>query len=459
MTVDTTATVEPGIDPSLQGRILLAAAIELHKRGQVDAAIAEYARALAYRPDLIEAYNNLGVALRAQGKTAAAVACYRRAARLRPGHPPTLSNLANALRAAGEIEEAVALLSEAFAAEPGSAEIAGNLALALRDLGRLDEALALFDRSLALRSDRPVVHVERGIARLLAGDLPGGYGDLEWRFRQMPAAARGGTLPEWDGKPLGGRHLLLWAEDSVEDAIQFARYVPAAAARDARVVIEAPDGLVPLLETVEGVTRVARRGERLPEIAAHAPIASLGRIFGTTLDTVPARVPYLHAPRRRLPVVTPPGVRCRIGLVWASMAGGRDVSCPLATVLDLAGRADVALYALQRGATAAELARGGASGLVRDLGADLADLADLAAAIAEMDLIITTDGPVAHIAGALDRPTWVLLTSTPDGRWMRERDDSPWYPNTRLFRQPRSGDWATPVRHARAALDEALRAV
>ncbi|MGE0723474.1 MAG: tetratricopeptide repeat protein [Alphaproteobacteria bacterium] len=456
MTDATAAAPDPAIEPGLQGRILLAAAIELHKRGQIDAAIAEYGRALGYRPDLVEAYNNLGVALRGQGKLPAAIACYRRSARLRPGHPPTLSNLANALRAAGEIEEAVALLSEAFAADPASSEIAGNLALALRDLGRVEESLSLFDRSLALRPDRPIVHVERGAARMIAGDLPGAFADLEWRFRQMPASARNGSLPQWDGRPLGGRHLLLWAEDSVEDAIQYARYVPAVAARGARVVIEAPDVLIPLLETVDGVSRVARRGERLPEIAAQAAIASLGRILGSTLETIPASVPYLRPPRRRSPIAVPAGVRCRIGLVWASVVGGRDASCPLPALLELAGRADVAFFALQRGGAAAELARAGADPLVRDLGPDLADLSDLAAAIAEMDLVVTTDGPAAHLAGALDRPAWVLLPWAPDARWMLGRDDSPWYPNTRLFRQPRPGDWASPVREARLALDAAL---
>jgi len=440
----------------LDATVLLAAALELHRHGRLDEAIEAYAGAVRHDPRLAEAYNNLGVALRAQGKVEAAIACYRRAVALRPGHAPALSNLGNALRGRGRLEAAVAALAAALEADPASSEITCNLALALRDHGRLDEAIDLFDRALALRPGRAALHVDRGIARLLAGDLAGGFADLAWR---RPAPPAGGP-PAWDGRPIDGRSVLLRVERTDADALQFLRYVPLVAAAGTGVVLEVPADLAPLARTVEGVSRVIGPGERPPAVAAAASVADLPRLFATTRDTVPAAGPYLAVPEGAVPVVPEAGARPAVGLVWSAIPGGggaaRDPSCPVGTLLALAAPAGAALYGLPadpRGVADEALRAAGGEALVVDLGPRIESLAGLAATLDRLDLVIAVDGTTAHLAGALGRPVWLLLPYAPDGRWMLGRDDTPWYPGMRLFRQRHPGDWEEVIARVGAALE------
>ncbi|MCC7274898.1 MAG: tetratricopeptide repeat protein [Alphaproteobacteria bacterium] len=447
------------VDPATKARVLLAAGIDLHRAGRAAEAVEAYGRAIECQPDLVEAYHNLGVALRASGRPAAAIACLRRALRLRPGHPATLASLGNALRAEGEASAAVDLLRQAAAGDPRSPEIAVGLGLALRDAGRLDESAAAFTRALELRPDRKLVQIDRGVARLLAGDLPGGFSDLALRHPPPIVPVRGRSWPRWDGGMLDGRHLLVRADDSAIDALRFARFVPLAAARGVPVILEGPDELLPLLETVEGTARVVRRGGRFANVAAEAPLADLPRILGTTLATIPAEVPYLKVPRG--PRIDPPPAipgRTRIGVAWRAAADEPDAearSVPLELFLSLAERTDVELLALESGG-APDIAAAGAGALVRDLGAAPGDFATLATAVAAMDLVIAADAPAAHLAGALGRPVWVLLPHAPDWCWMLGRTESPWYPTAWLFRQPAPGDWKRVMARVRKSLDAAL---
>lgn len=451
---------ESAVETATKAKIFLAAGIDLQRAGKAEEAIHAYGRAIACRPDLVEAYHNLGVALRASGRTAASVACFRRSLRLRPDHPPTLSNLGNALRSLGDADDAIALLQQAAASEPGSPEIAYNLALALRDAGRLDEAIASFTRSWQLRPDRHHVRVERGVARLLGGDMPGGFEDLAVRHPPPVVPVRGKSWPRWDGGGLDGRHLLVRAGDDLAETALFARFVPLAAQRGVPLILEGPDDAIPLLETVEGPTRVVRRGGRFANVAAEAPLSDLARILGVTLDALPAPVPYLRvprAPRRELPPAAPG--RTRIGIVWSTDAVSGEVrapSCPLADLLRLAERPEVDLFALQP-AAAADIAACGAGALVQEV-EGIEDPSVLAAAVAAMDLVVGVDGPAVHLAGALGRPVWVILPYAPQWCWMLDRNDSPWYPSAWLFRQRKAGDWVSVTRRVRAAVDSALDA-
>ncbi|WP_374449324.1 tetratricopeptide repeat protein [Stella sp.] len=449
-----------GVDALVEAQILLAAGIDLQRAGRAREAIEAYGRAIAVQPDLVEAYHNLGVALRAAGCTPASVACFRRALRLRPGHGPTLSNLGNALRSLGETEDAVQLLRQAAAADPQSPEIAYNCALALRDAGQVADAVRHFDRSLELRPDRHSARIERGLAHLLGGNFTAGFADLALRHPAAIVPVRGKSWPRWDGRTLDGRHLLVRAGDDLAETALFARFVPLAAQRGVPVILEGPDDAVPLLETVEGVARVARRGGRFANVAAEAPLADLPRILGVTLETIPSGAPYLRVPRqsRHEP---PPAVagRIRVGVQWSTgpvEPDARSPNCRLAHFLRLAERPDVDLVSLQAGAQA-EIAEAGAAALVREI-EGIEDPSVLAAAVASTDLVVAVDGPAAHLAGALGHPVWLVLPYAAEWWWLLGRDDSPWYPSAWLFRQRRPGDWDPVLRRVRTALDAALDA-
>ncbi|MGE0719159.1 MAG: glycosyltransferase, partial [Alphaproteobacteria bacterium] len=271
----------------------------------------------------------------------------------------------------------------------------------------------------------------------------------------------GRSWPRWDGGVLDGRHLLVRADDSLTDTLRFARFVPPAIARGVPVILEGPDEVLPLLETIEGVARVVRRGGRFANVAAETPIADLPRILRTTAETLPAETPYLRLPRGprvELPAGAPG--RVRIGIAWRAPAGEPDATqraIPFHLFLALAERHDVELLALEPEA-AAEIRAAGAGALVRDPGAAVADLAGLAAAIAAMDLVIAADAPAAHLAGALGRPVWAVLPTAPDWCWGLGRAETPWYPTAWLFRQTSPGDWKRVMTRVRRSLDAALDA-
>ncbi|HLB79435.1 MAG TPA: glycosyltransferase family 9 protein, partial [Dongiaceae bacterium] len=226
------------------------------------------------------------------------------------------------------------------------------------------------------------------------------------------------------------------------------------------VVVECPTALVRLFKALPGIAEVVANGAILPAFDLHAPLMSLARLLGTTLATIPAAVPYLAAPAARFVLPVPPGTRLKVGIAWAGRPehkNDRNRSCPVEHFLALAGRPGVALYSLQKGERAGDIAAAVAAGRVVDLGPRIEDFADTAAAIARLDLVIGVDTAVAHLAGALGRPLWVALPFMPDWRWLLEREDSPWYPTARLFRQRRRGDWADVFARIAAALDAAAR--
>lgn len=461
----------------------------LHLRGKAlyvmeryPEALASFERALALRPHFAEALNSRGDTLRALDRDREALESYRQALALRPDDAAALHKRADAseamLRDAGpqarpasaealcirahaldaldRPEEALATYQRALALRPEHAEALSNLGNVLCRLGRIDEAIAAFERVQSLRPADAEAHFNSSFAYLAAGDYERGWKEYEWRWEalrtRLPSEATG--KPLWLGQDdIAGRTVIVYSEQGFGDAIQMARYVPLLAARGAEVAIGCAPVLEQLLRSVAGVRAVFSSKEPPLAFDYHIPIMSLPRAFNTTLASIPSQVPYLHAAqpaveawRTRLPSA---GGQRRIGLVWAGNPKhrrDRARSLPIELLLPLLAEPGCSFVSLQKGDAAAWLAKLDPRGeRVFDYAPELESFADTAALISALDLVISVDTAVAHLAGALGKPVWILLPFAPDSRWMRDRSDSPWYPSARLFRQPAPGDWESVV--------------
>lgn len=423
-------------------------------KGDSAAAMTAAQRAVALDGRLVAAHNTLGNALLRTGQAREAVASYRRALSLAADHPETLNNLGSALHTLSNLAEAERALRQALIARPHYAAAAANLALVLRDQGRLEDALAACDQALSQASDNPTWRANRATLLLQLGRFEEGWAEYEHRWQVEGFTKDPIVLPEprWQGDALDGRTLLLQGEQGLGSMIQFARYAPLIAARGGTVVLQCPQPLKRLFASsfaapAGRVASVIAKDEALPGFDVHAPLMSLPYLCRTTLASIPANVPYLRtepalidAWKERLGDVAGPGRR-RIGLVWAgnpSHANDHNRSMPATALLPLFAVPDTRFYALQVGSPQPPPLL--AAGLI-DLAPALSDFAETAAALANLDLIISVDTAVAHLAGALARPVWLLTPPIPEWRWLIGRDDSPWYPTMRLFRQRQLGDW------------------
>jgi tetratricopeptide (TPR) repeat protein len=434
--------------------------------GKLEPAVESLQRAVALKRDYAEAYNNLGVALRKQGRLDEAIVEFRQAVALEPGSAGAHSNLGGALRDQGRLDEAIASFQHAVALKPDHHEGHLNLGNSLNDQGSPDEAAESFARALALQPDDADAHFGAALVRLVQGDLERGFAEYEWRWRCPSFAGGQRALPAgamWNGGPLDGRTILLHAEQGLGDTLQFARYAPLVATRGGRVVLEVQPELLPLLRGLPGVEQLVARGERLPSFEVHAPLLSLPHLLGTRLATIPAEVPYVRADPTSTAAwakylsAGDAGAGLRVGLVWAgNQDHKRDSSrsVPLAVLAQLGAVPGVRPLALQKGPAAAQAETWPAGLQLINLGPLLADFGDTASVIENLDLVISVDTSVAHLSGALARPVWVLLPFVSDWRWLREREDSPWYPTARLFRQPAPGDWDSVVARVADALRE-----
>lgn len=435
-------------------------AADAHQKGDLDAAIDGYNRSLFLNPKVADVYNNLGVALRAQGKLEAAVACYRRSLVLRPASAAVFSNMGNALREMGRLQTAVASHQQAIKLASNNPEAYYNLGLALRDLGQVDQALACFGRTLALKPDHVDCHWDRALTLLAKGEYAAGFDEYEWRWKLDRSPPRGYAQPMWDGGEMKGKTLLVHQEQGFGDMLQFARYLPMVKARagGATLVVEAQPELARLFSEIEGVDKVVERGAQLPSFDAYVPMMSLARIFATTLDSIPADVPYLKAPDMET-LKLPPSLdkQFRVGISWAGRPTHKnDVnrSCEFRHFVEFLGIPGITVYSLQKGPREADIREHGCDGLMMNLAPRLTDFADTAAVIEQLDLIITVDTAVGHLAGALGKPVWVVVPFAPDWRWLLEDEGSPWYPNHRLFRQTEPGGWDGVFARLRKALRE-----
>lgn len=428
-------------------RVWLVLGTVSHLRGNPDEAVACYQQALELRPDLSEAWSNLGLIRQWQGATDEAVEHFRRALELNPDFADAYNHLAISLHGRGEREEAVRLLRRALELNPDLADAHHNLGNALRSQGEPVEALACYDRALALKPDHADMHLSRALLRIQIGDYEGGWPEYEWRWRCRGYSLPTFTQPPWDGGNLAGRTILLYADHGLGDALQFVRYAPLVRRRGGRVIVACRKPLARLIASCSGVERVVVENDPVPEFDTYAPLMSLPAVFGTTVSTVPTGIPYLHADRQsiarwRRKLAPEPGLK--VGIMWqGNPAYGRDHerSFRLAHLAPLAKIPGVRFVSLQHGPATEQIRAVADQFAVRNLGNRLGDFLEIAGAMKSLDLIIAPDSAVAHLAGALGLPVWLALPFDADFRWLFGRDDSPWYPAHRLFRQRQPGDW------------------
>jgi tetratricopeptide (TPR) repeat protein len=432
-----------------------------HALRRFEDALIAYDRGLCIAPDDAELLNRRGVALLELGRALDALENFERALAADPGPLDALGNLGNALLKLNRPALALAAYDRALVAAPEKALLLTNRAVALRRLDRPHEAQMSASRALVSKPDFAQARFVESIARLTLGDFADGWVGYEsrWAVGLLASQRRTFTAPLWLGnEPLHGKTILLHAEQGSGDTIQFARYAPLVAVRGAkRIVLEVQSELVRLLKAMPGGADVIARGEKLPAFDCHCPLLSLPLAFATGLGTIPADVPYI-APadneaalwRNRLPRQRP-----LIGVAWSgarSHDNDLNRSMPLATLAPLLDLPDVAFVSLQQ-----ELREEDVQPL-RDcrnltvLGERFRDFAATAAVIAQLDIVISVDTAVAHLAGAMGKPLLLLLPFGADFRWLRERDDSPWYPSARLFRQQNFGDWDSVVHAVRGEL-------
>jgi tetratricopeptide (TPR) repeat protein len=431
----------------------------LIKLGRLDEAEVHLREACKLRSDFAGAFSNLGDLLRLQGRLEEAEAYCREALRLEPDYVPAQLTLGNALREAGRFHDAEPCYRVALAHDPALPEALNNLGTLLYDLGRPDEAIESLRMAVSHRPDYADAHFNLGVSLLLAGQFDEGWREYEWRWKQPKKKLhlRDFSHPLWNGEDIGDRVLLLHAEQGLGDTLQFVRFVPAIAA-GRRVVLEVQRPLMPLLTGLPGLERIVARGDPLPPFDLHCPLLSLPRVLGTTLDTIPREASYLRADPQRVAAWRQRVAQLdgqRVGLVWAgnqTMSGDRRRSIPLERFSELVGLPGVSFVSLQKGPGASQSPPPGLS--LHDWTDELHDFGETAALIEALDLVISVDTGVAHLAGALGRPVWLLNRFDRCWRWLLNRDDSPWYPSLRQFRQSQPGDWTGVLRNVRTELEQ-----
>ena len=440
-------------------------AVGLMTLGRLDEALASLDRAIELDGGFADAHYNRGKVLHDLQRPGEAIISYDRAIALHPAHVAAHLNRGDALRICGRLDEALASCDQAIALAPGLAEAHNNRASVLHELMRLDEALVSYDRAIALKADCAEAHTNRAFALLLAGRYEEGWRELEWRWKggYQKDGDRGFSQPLWRGEAIAERTLLLHAEQGLGDTLQFCRYAPLITGRGT-IVLEVQPALVRLMRSLPGDARVVACGDPLPPFDLHCPLLSLPLALGTRLEMIPANIPYLSADpgraagwRRRLAGLD----GLRVGIVWAGesrkgVAGLAAIdarrSITLAAMAPLSQVTGVSFVSLQKGEPAGQAADPPAGMTLFDRTADLTDFADTAALIDGLDLVISVDTSVAHLAGAMGRPVWLLNRHDTCWRWLMGRDDSPWHPSLRQFRQPAPGDWRSVIETVRDSL-------
>jgi tetratricopeptide (TPR) repeat protein len=431
----------------------------LHELGRSDEALKNFDRALAVEPNHAKALTNRGVALHDLGRYHEALAAHDHAIAVRPGDAAALNNRGVTLHRLRQPEEALASYDAALAARPDYAEAFANRGATLYELARFDAASASYDQAIALCPDHADAHFFKGLSSLVTGDFARGWIEYEWR-RKAPSARitqRDLPQPRWLGDgDIAGKTILLHSEQGLGDTIQFCRYVPLVAERGGRVILEVERPLRALMTGLAGTALVVAKGDPLPAFDLQCPLPSLPLAFKSRLETIPSTAPYLRVPTQSVEtwgalLGTRRGLR--IGLAWAGNAKhvrDRDRSMrlrDLSPLLDI----DATFVSLQKEVRAADAEMLTRSNLLR-FDRELGDFCDTAALISQLDLVISVDTSIAHLAGALGKPVWILLTHAPDWRWLLDRDDSPWYPSARLFRQRETREWGSVTTRLREAL-------
>jgi len=426
-------------------------------------ALASFDEGLRLAPDNVELLNGRGVALLELGRGAEALESIDRALAVAPSHLDALGNRGNVLLRLNRVEEALAAYDRVLQSAPNSAGLLANRAAALRRFDRPHEALASAARALAIKPDFAQARFVESVARLSLGDFSAGWRAYEsrWHIGWLASQRRDYGAPLWLGKEsLDGKTILVHAEQGLGDTIQFVRYVPLLAARGAKVILEVQSPLVRLLSAMPEAAAVIARKDPLPPYDFHCPVLSLPLACATTLETIPAVTPYIAAAESEIAfwrTHLPHQAQLRVGLVWSgerSHDNDLNRSIGLSTLSPLFDVPDLSLVSLQHEVRREDQALLQSRRHIWQNAGQFKDFADTAAVIAQLDAVIAVDTAVAHLAGAMGKPLFLLLPFAADFRWLRERTDSPWYPAAQLFRQPRFGDWDSAVKLLRHALTD-----
>ncbi|MBM4146648.1 MAG: tetratricopeptide repeat protein [Nitrospira sp.] len=402
--------------------------VAFQKKGQIDKSILYYEIAIGLNQDFTEAHYNLGIAYKEKALFDEAMICFQRVLQLKPDHSDASYNFGNVYAAKGQFNEAIQCYQRAIELNPDYAEAHWNIAL----------------------------------INLLLGNFKEGWKGYEWRWKLKDIIShRDFSQPIWNGYDINGKTILLHAEQGFGDTIQFIRYAPLVAQRSARVILECQKELVSLLKSVEGIHQVISYEESLPDFNIHCPLLNLPSIFNTTTDNIPAEIPYITADASLIKKwhekVKHDTSKLKIGLVWAGEKlykndFSRSCSFEIFSALNLSD--DITWYSLQKGDPSTQVENSLKGINLIDYTDELRDFSDTAALMQNLDLIISVDTAVAHLAGALGKPIWTLLPFVPDWRWMLNREDSPWYPTMRLFRQPSRGDWKSILENVADSLNK-----
>jgi len=432
-----------------------------HQLDSLSEAIACYQQSLVIDPNSAIVLNNLGNALQRQGKFEQAIACYQQSITLEPNDALTYNNLGSVFNALNKLEEALACFQKGLILEPNNIEAHNNIARFYQEQRQYDRAITYCDRAIEIDPDYVNAQWNRSLIMLRLGNFQRGFIEYEWRWKRKETPPRLLPKPIWDGSNLAGKTILLQAEQGMGDMIQFIRYVPELVKLGGHIIVECHPPLVRLMQNIAGVEKVVAIGDTLPEFDVYIPLLSLPRILGTTPETIPAKIPYLKPGESVSFKLETPGDNClKVGLVWAGNPKHSDDykrSSSLKYFQRLFNIPNIAFYSLQKELKSAELKEISAPINLVDLSSKINDFADTAAVIAQLDLVITVDTAVAHLAGAIGKPVWVLLCYNADWRWMTEREDSPWYPSVRLFRQNQRGDWQEVMARVSEALKQLLK--
>jgi len=424
--------------------------VVMRAAGRLEEAIVAYEQALLLNAEYAEAHHNMGNVFFSQGRYAAAVEKYNHVISLDPQCLEACNSAAIALQYLGEYDAAIEKCAQALLRKPDYAEAYNTVASILLKKGLCVEAIENYGHALQLKADYAEAHCNLGMALLLSGRFEEGWAEYAWRLKTDKAAyLRGHPAPCWDGSCFAGKRLLVRHEQGFGDNIQFMRYLPMVKRLGGKVSCEVLRPLAGLLAGFPGVDEVVDVPSgtvSAGQIDLHVPLLELPRIFGTTIETIPADVPYLHADSAKAQYWRPRFSRTdlNVGIVWAGQPAhpeDRARSCHLRHFLRLSKIPGVRLFGLQKGSAAAQVKDLAAEISLTNLGEQLDDFTDTAAVIDNLDLVISVDTAVLHLAGAMAKPVWAVLPFSPDWRWMLDRPDTPWYPTMKLFRQQQYGHW------------------
>ncbi len=435
----------------------------------LQSAIAHLKKVIDLHPNHAKAHYSLGCIYSNQGHLAEAIVYSEQAIALQPNFAEAYSTLSSILFQQGNLEQAKIYAQQAISLQPNFAEAYCNLGASLSEQSKFEEAITAYTKAIELYPDDATTHLNLGMTLLTVGNFERGWTEYEWRWQTAEIAEVLANFPQsrWHGADLKGKTLLVWAEQGLGDTLQFIRYIPMVAKLCDRIILRCPANLIRLLSSLPNISRIVSDSEPLPEFDAHVPLLSLPSIFKTNLQTIPVSVPYLStvylSDSLTYQLQASPDTKLKIGFVWSSGYRSKPSllkvhylkSCPLELFAQLLEIPNIDLYSLQIGKESEHLMPY-LSDRCQDLSGHIQDFADTANLISQLDLVISVDTSVSHLAGAMAKPVWMLLPYAADWRWLLNRDDSPWYPTMRLFRQPQPGDWQSIFALIQQALSEPL---